>query len=95
MKSAEAIQQHVKAIAVAHADFAKASLEQSKTYVEQLAQVKSIDQAIEAHAQYYKIAFDTFLVEATKLGDLYKQVAKDAFAPWPAVFDTKSAASSN
>ena len=40
MYNVETIQQNVKAIATAYADYAKTSFEQGKTYVEQLTQVK-------------------------------------------------------
>ena len=47
MYNVETVQQNLKAIATAHADFARTSFEQGKTYVAQLAQVKSPDQAVE------------------------------------------------
>jgi Phasin protein len=56
MYNVETVQQNLKAIATAHADFAKTSFEQSKTYVAQLAQVKSLDQAVELNTQYAKTA---------------------------------------
>ena len=56
MFNVETIQQNLKAIATAHADYAKTSFEQGKTYVEQLAQVKSLDKAVELHTQYAKTA---------------------------------------
>ena len=56
MYNVEMVQQNLKAIATAHADFAKISFEQGKTYVEQLAQVKSLDKAVELHTQYAKMA---------------------------------------
>jgi hypothetical protein len=60
MYNVETIQQNLKAIATAHADFAKTSFEQGKTYVEQIAQVKSLDKAVELHTQYAKMAYETF-----------------------------------
>ena len=67
MYNVETIQQNLKAIATAHADYAKASFEQGKTYVEQLAQVKSLDKAVELHTQYAKTGYETFVAEANKI----------------------------
>ena len=89
MYNVETIQQNVKAIATAYADYAKTSFEQGKTYVEQLAHVKSLDQAVELHSQYAKTAYETFVAEANKISDLYKEFTKEVFAPLAASFGTK------
>ena len=89
MFNVETIQQNLKAIATAHADFAKTSFEQGKTYVEQLAQVKSLDKAVELHNQYAKTAYETFVAEANKISDLYKELTKEVFAPLAAGFGTR------
>ena len=89
MYNVETIQQNLKAIATAHADFAKISFEQGKTYVEQLAQVKSLDKAVELHTQYAKMAYETFVAEANKISDLYKELTKEVFAPLAAGLGTK------
>ena len=89
MYNVETIQQNLKAIATAHADFAKTSFEQGKTYVEQLAQVKSLDKAVELHNQYAKTAYETFVAEANKISDLYKEFIKEVFAPLAAGFGTR------
>ena len=89
MYNVETIHQNLKAIATAHADFAKTSFEQGKTYVEQLAQVKSPEKAVELHSQYAKTAYETFMSEANKISDLYKEFTKEVFAPMAAGFGTK------
>ena len=89
MYNVETVQQNLKAIATAHADFAKTSFEQGKTYVAQLAQVKSLDQAVELNTQYAKTAYETFVAEANKISDLYKEFIKEVFAPLAAGFGTK------
>ena len=89
MYNVEIVQQNLKAIATAHADFAKTSFEQGKTYVEQLAQVKSLDKAVELHNQYAKTAYETFVAEANKISDLYKEFTKEVFAPLAAGFGTR------
>jgi len=89
MYNVETIQQNLKAIATAHSDFAKSSFEQGKTYVAQLIQVKSVDKAVELHTEYAKTSCETFVAEANKISDLYKELSKEVFAPLAAGFGTK------
>lgn len=74
------VQQHLTAITTAQTDYAKSSFEAGKAYFEKLAGVKSSDKFIELTMDYTKSAFETFAAEATKIGDLYKNFAKEAFS---------------
>ena len=74
------IQQKLTAITAAQTDYAKSSFEASKAYFEQLAAVKSPDKFMELTTAHTKSAIETFVAEATKIGDLYKNLATDAFA---------------
>lgn len=80
------LQEHLKAITTAHTDYVKASFEQGKAHIEKLASVKSVDEAVGLQTEYSKAALATFMAEATKIGDLYKTLAKDACAPFAAGF---------
>ena len=81
MTNMNQVQQHLKAIVSAHSDYAKTSFEQTKTYAEKLAGVKSLDKVVELNTEYAKTAYETFVSEATKIGDLYKSFAKEALGP--------------
>jgi hypothetical protein len=75
------IQQHLTAITTAQTDFAKSSFEASKAYFEKLAAVKSPDKFTELTTEYAKSAQETFFAEATKIGELYRTFAQEAFKP--------------
>ena len=90
MSNVEGVQQHLKAITAAHADYMKKSFDDGRTYVEKLSGVKSIEKAVELHTEYTKSAYDTFMAEATKIGELYKNFAKEAFGPMAANFAPKA-----
>jgi hypothetical protein len=49
--------------------------------VERLAGSKSIEQAIEIQSRYAKKAYDAWVGEASKLGEMYAAVARDAYKP--------------
>ena len=52
------------------------------TYFEKLSGVKSPDKFVQLTMDHTKSAFETFVAEATKIGDLYKDFAKEAFTPF-------------
>lgn len=86
------VQEKVKAIATAHTDYAKASFEANKAYLERLTAVKAPDQAMQLITEHMKSSYETFMAEATKIGDLYKEFAKDAFQPLTSSFMPKASA---
>ena len=77
------VQKHLTAITTAQTDFAKSSFEASKEYFEKLAGVKSPDKFVELTTEYAKSAKETFVTEATKIGELYKAFAMEAFTSFP------------
>ena len=74
------VQQQLTAITTAQTDYAKSSFEASKAYFEKLAGVKSPDKFMELTMEYTKSAFEAFVASATKIGDLYKNFATEAFS---------------
>jgi len=80
------VQKHLTAITTAQTEFAKSSFEASKVYFEKLAGVKSPDKFVELTTEYAKSAQETFVSEATKIGELYKTFAQEAFKPFTSRF---------
>jgi phasin family protein len=78
-------QKGAQAIAVEVADYSKKSFEESSAAFEKLLGAKSLDKAIEIQTSYFKNAYEAFVAEATKLGELYSDVAKDAYKPFEGV----------
>lgn len=71
----------LQAIAAETTDYSKKSLETGSAFVEKLLGVKSLESAIQLHTDYAKTAYADFVAQATKLGELYSSLAKDAFKP--------------
>jgi hypothetical protein len=85
LKSFGAASKTLQTIAVEQSDFTKKSFEQGTAAVEKLVSVKSLDKAFEVQADYAKTAYEGFVAQATKMGELYAAMAKDAFKPFEAV----------
>jgi hypothetical protein len=75
------VQDKMKAIATAHTDYMKSSFEANKAYMEKLATIKAPDEAMQITTDHMKSAYETFVAEATKIGDMYKDFFKSAFEP--------------
>ena len=73
--------QNLQAIAAEASDYSKKSLESGSAYIEKLAGVKKLEEAITLQQDYAKEAYDAFVARATKFGELYTKLAKDAFKP--------------
>jgi phasin family protein len=80
-----------QAIAAEITDYSKKAFEDSTRAFEQLIGAKSIEQAIEIQSQYAKKAYDTYVAEMSKLGEMYVGLAKDAYKPVEAAFTKKVA----
>jgi ribosomal protein S17E len=80
-KDMTVVQDKMKAIATAHVDYIKSSFDANKAYMEKIATIKAPDQAMQITTDHMKAAYETFVAEATKIGDMYKDFFKSAFEP--------------
>jgi len=58
----------------------QAFAEATRTF-EKLAGAKSLEQVIEIQSQYAKSAYDNWVAEATKIGEKFTSVSRDAYKP--------------
>ena len=86
MKSAAAWTSGLQAIAAQSADYAKVSMERGSEAFEKVASAKSPEKVFEIQAEYAKSAFEGFVAQATKVSELYADLAKDAYKPIEGVF---------
>jgi hypothetical protein len=85
LQSVNTFQKGAQAIAVEVADYSKKSFEEGSAAFEKLLGAKSFDKVIEVQTTYFKSAYEAFVAEATKLGGLYTDVAKDAYKPFEGI----------
>jgi len=70
-----------QAIAAKMTDYSKQAFEDASHAFEQLLGAKSLEHIFEIQSQYAKKAYDTWVAEASKLGEMYAAVARDAYKP--------------
>ena len=82
MKSFGTLSKGAQAIAVEMADYSKKAFEDGTAALEKLFGVKSFDKAIEVQSEYAKTAYEGFVAEASKIGELYADLAKESYKPF-------------
>jgi hypothetical protein len=89
------LQSGVQAIATAYGDYTKKSFEDTKSYVEKLSGVKSLDKVLEVQSEYAKSAYETFVAESQKIAGLYTDLAKQTFKPLESIASKFAPAAAN
>lgn len=84
VKSYTTAAQSWQAIATETADYSKKSLESNLAHVEKLSGVKSVEAAVELQTAFVKSAYEGFVAEATKLTEMYADLAKGAYKSYEA-----------
>lgn len=79
--AAAAVTKGWQSIAAETTDYSKKSFEKSRVLAEKLIAVKKLDEAFQLQSDYAKSAYEDFVAEATKLGELYTSIAKEVFKP--------------
>ena len=82
VKSFGSLSSGLQAIAAEMADYSKRVFEQGTAATEKLIGAKSLEKAFEVQSDYVKTAYEGFVAEATKLGELYTDLAKEAYKPF-------------
>src|SRR5436305_4840741 len=79
MKQFGTVSKGWQAIATEFADYSKKSFEDGSAALEKLFGAKTLEKAIEVQGDYAKTAYEGFVAEATKLGELYTALAKETY----------------
>jgi phasin family protein len=82
LTSLGALSKGFQTIAVEMADYTRKAFEDSTAAAEKLFGAKSIDKAIEVQSDYLKTAYEQFVAQATKVGELYAGIAQEAYKPF-------------
>jgi phasin family protein len=73
-------------IATETTDYSKRSLESTSSFIEKLFTAKTLESAIQIQTEFAKSQLEGFVAQATKLSELYKELAKEAIKPVETAF---------
>jgi phasin family protein len=83
-KSYTTVAKGMQAIATETADYSKKSFEDSIAHFEKLSGVKSVEAAVELQTSFVKSSYEGFVAEATKITEMYADLAKGAYKSYEA-----------
>ena len=79
--SAHSFATSLQTIASAHADYVKKAMQDGSAFFAKLTSVKEPAKAMELQSEYAKNAYETFVVEAKKISELYTDFFKQTTKP--------------
>ena len=85
LQSLTSVSKGAQAIAAEASDYSKKSLEAGSQALEKLLGAKSLEKAVEIQTDYARLAYEGLVAEATKFGQLYADLAKDAYKPYESI----------
>ena len=81
MKQLGTVSKGWQTIATEVADYSKKSFEDGSAALEKLFGAKTLEKAIEVQSDYVKSAYEGFVAQTTKMGELYTDLAKESYKP--------------
>ena len=84
LKSYSSLAKGMQAIAAEAADYSKKSFEEGIAHFERLSSVRSLEAAFELQTSFVRNAYESYVAEATKIGEMYSDLAKDAYKSYEA-----------
>ncbi len=82
--SATAFSKGLQDIAADNAEFSSKSFEKGTAALETLMAAKTMDKVVEAQQTFVKSAYEDFISQMTKVGEMYKAAATEAYKPFEA-----------
>jgi hypothetical protein len=68
-------------IANAYSEYTRKSLEETRSFVEKLRGVRSLDKAMEVQTNFAIRTYDTFVAESRRIRGLHRELARQTFKP--------------
>lgn len=85
LKNFASVSKNVQALAVEATDYSRKSFEDGAAAFEKLVAAKSLEKAVEIQTDYVRQAYEGFVAQASRVSELYAELAKDAYQPFEAV----------
>jgi hypothetical protein len=84
LKSYSDVSKGFQAIAAEAAEYSKKSFQDGVAHFETLAGVKSFEAVFELQSSFVKSSYENFIAEASKMSEMYADLAKTAYKPYEA-----------
>ena len=82
LKSVDAVTRGWQAIAAEAADYSRRSFEAGSAAIEKLLASKSLDRAVEVQSEFVRSAYEGYVGQVTKVGEIVSDMARGAYKPY-------------
>lgn len=82
VKSAGVWTKGFQALAAESADYSRSAFENGAKAFEKLVAAPSLDKAVEIQTDYFRSAYESYVGQATKVGEIFTAMARDAYKPY-------------
>jgi hypothetical protein len=82
VKTLGAFSKSVQAITAELTDYSKKAFQDGAAATEKLMGAKSLEKAVEVQSDYLKTAYEGFVSQTAKLGQLYSDLAQETYKPF-------------
>lgn len=86
LKAADAVTKGFQTIATEAADYSKRSFEAGTAAFEKLAGAKSVDAVVAVQQDYVRTAYQGYVGQVTRFGEIFSDMAKSAAAPYQSFY---------
>ncbi len=76
-------------------DYSQRSIETGSAHLQKLANAKSVEEAVQIQSDYARATYEGFVAQTKKIGELYTNLAKEAFKPAQSVIAKVQSGASN
>ena len=83
LKSYSGMVKSFQVIATEASEYSRRSYDDMNAFMEALMSARGMEEAYQIQAGYVRSSYDSFVAEASKLGELYSQLAKSAYKSQP------------
>lgn len=90
VKSFGEVNKSFQAIATEVTDYSKQAFEDGTATFEKLVGAKSVEQAVEIQTDFAKKAYEGYISQASKIGEMYVDIAKEIYKPVEEVIAKKA-----
>ncbi len=82
LKNFAELSKNVQALTVEATEYSRKTFEEGAAAFEKLASARSVEKAVEIQTDYAKQAYEAFVAQASRVSELYAEIAKDAYKPF-------------
>jgi hypothetical protein len=86
LKAADAVTKGLQAIATEAADYSKRSFEAGTAALEKLTAAKSVETAVAVQSDFVRSAYEGYVGQVTRFGEIVADMAKSAAEPYQSLF---------